>query len=88
MYDIVTGDESWIYQFDPETKRQLSAWIFLREHPPQKFKRSRSIGKKMVASCFGKTGHVAAIPLDDHRTLNADWYVNQCIPKVLDAWRE
>ena len=86
VYDIVTSVESWIYQFDPETKRQLSVWIFLREHPPQKFKRSRSVGKKMVASFFGKSGHVATIPLDDRRTLNVDWYVNQCIPKVLDAW--
>eukprot|EP00795_Rhopilema_esculentum_P010561 gene10560-biopygen13084 len=72
VYDIVTGDESWIYQFDPETKRQSSVWIFPGEHPPQKFKRSRSVGKKMVASFFGKTGHVATIPLDDRRTVNTD----------------
>ena len=34
VYNIVTGDESWIYQFDPETKRQSSVWIFPHEHPP------------------------------------------------------
>ena len=39
VYDIVTGDESWIYQVDPETKRQSSVWIFPDEQPPQKFKR-------------------------------------------------
>ena len=43
VYDIVTGDESWIYQFDPETKRQSSVWIFPDEQPPQKFKRARSV---------------------------------------------
>ena len=26
--DIVTGDETWIYQFDPETKRQSSVCVF------------------------------------------------------------
>lgn len=87
VYDIVTGDESWIYQFDPESKRQSSVWIFPGENPPQKFQRSRSVGKKMVASFFSKTGHVATIQLDDRRTVNADWYVNHCIPQVLDAWR-
>ena len=88
VYDIVTGDESWIYQFEPETKRQSSVWIFPDEAPPQKFKRSRSVGKKMVASFFAKTGHVATVPLDDRRTVNADWYVNQCIPQVLDVWQQ
>eukprot|EP00794_Sanderia_malayensis_P014608 gene14608-16119_t len=87
VYDIVTGDESWIYQFDPETKRQSSVWIFPGENPAQKFWRSRSVGKKMVASFFSKTGHVATIKLEDRPTVNADWYVNHCIPQVLDAWR-
>ena len=88
VYDIVTGDESWIYQFDPETKRQASVWSFPGEHPQQKFKRSRSVGKKMIASFFGKTGHVETISLDDRCIGNADLYVNQCIPKLLDSWRE
>lgn len=25
-YNIVTGDESWIYHFDPKTKEQLRVW--------------------------------------------------------------
>ena len=25
---IVTGDESWIYQYDPETKQQSTVWLF------------------------------------------------------------
>ena len=71
----------------PETKRQSSVWIFPGENPPQKFQRSRSVGKKMVSSFFSKTGHVATFQLDDCRTVNRDWYVNHCIPQVLDAWR-
>ena len=87
VYDIVTGDESWIYQFDPETKRQSSIWIFPGENPPRKFRRSRSVGKRMVASFFSKTGHVATIQVEDRRTVNAKWYVNRCIPQVLYVWR-
>ncbi|XP_065070975.1 uncharacterized protein LOC135695728 [Rhopilema esculentum] len=87
VYDIVTGNESWINQFDPEIKRQSSNWIFPGENPPRKFRRSRSVGKKMVASVFSKTGHVATIQLEDRRTVNPDWYVNHCIPQVLQVWR-
>ena len=23
---VITGDETWVYQYDPETKRQISQW--------------------------------------------------------------
>ena len=36
VYDILTCDETWIYQYDPETKRQSSIWVFLGEDPPVK----------------------------------------------------
>ncbi|GBP04097.1 hypothetical protein EVAR_74835_1 [Eumeta japonica] len=30
VQDIVTGDESWIYCYDPETKRQSARWTASR----------------------------------------------------------
>lgn len=86
-WDIVSGDETWVYQFDPETKAQSAVWLFPGEPPPEKFKRSRSTGKKMVASFVTKTGPIATIPLEDRRTVTSDWYVHQCLPKVLHAAR-
>ena len=29
-----------------------------------------------------KFGHVATIPLEDRKTVTADWYVNHCLPKI------
>ena len=26
--EIITGDETWIYQYDPETKHQSLVWMF------------------------------------------------------------
>ena len=40
----------------------------------------------MVACFFAKFGHVATIPLEDIKTVTADWYVNHCLPKVFQAW--
>ena len=61
--DIITGDESWVYQYDPETKQQSALWVFPYENPPVKFKRNRSASKQMIACFFAKIGHVAAVPL-------------------------
>ena len=87
IFNIITGDESWIYQYDPETKRQSSVWIFPGENPPTKVKRSRSIGKKMICSFFCTSGHIATVPLEDQRTVTANWYVTKCLPKAFDALR-
>ena len=41
-----------------------------------------------MACFFEKFGHVATIPLEDRKTVTADWYVNCCLPKVFQAWRK
>ena len=48
---------------------------------------SRSTSKQMVASYLAKTGHITTIPLEERRTVTADWYVHQCLPQVLYAVR-
>ena len=40
----------------------------------------------MIACFFAKFSHVATIPLEDRKTVTADWYVNHCLPKVFQAW--
>jgi len=27
MSKIITGDESWMFEYDPETKRQIMQWV-------------------------------------------------------------
>ena len=86
VWDIVTGDVTWVYQYDPETKQQSAVWVSPDESPPVKFKRNRSASKQMIACFFAKFGHVATIPLEDTKTVTADLYVNHCLPKVFQAW--
>lgn len=85
VYDIITGDESWIYQYDPETKRQSTVWVFQNEATPTKVKRSRSAGKILIASYFSLTGFLVSIPLRDQRSINAEWYTTKCLPEVFSV---
>lgn len=79
---IVTGDETWIYNYDPETKEESTIWVFEDEKPPTKVVRSKSIGKRMVAIFFRRSGVLAAVPLVEQRTVNAQWYTETCLPVV------
>lgn len=88
VYDIVTGDESWIYAYEPESKQQSTVWVFQGEPNPTKVVRARSTSKQMVACFFGKTGHVLTVPLEQRRTVNSEWYTTICLPKVFGEIRK
>ena len=86
--EIITGDETWIYQCVPETKCHSSVWVFPNDDRPVKVKRAKSVGKKMVLTFFAAGGHVATIPLEHQRTVTAQWYTTVALPQVLQKLRE
>ncbi len=54
---IVTGDESWVWCYDPESKRESSQWIRRGIDPrPQKFRKARSTLKVMITVFFDRQG--------------------------------
>ena len=53
MNQIITEDETWIYQYDPETKQQSKQWLPRGSSGPIKFKSERSVGKVMATIFFG-----------------------------------
>lgn len=88
VYKIVTGDESWIYAYEPETKQQSTVWVFQDELNPTKVVRGRSTAKQMVACFFGRMGHVATVPLEQRKTVNSEWYTTICLPEVFGEIRK
>ena len=45
---VITGDETWVYQYDPETKRQNAQWKTANSPRPKKFRLSKSRVKTML----------------------------------------
>ena len=86
VWNTVTGNETFVHQFDPETEQQSSVWLFPGESPPVKLKRSRSFSKQTIAVFFAKSGHVASVPLKERKIINAEEYSIICLPKVSEAW--
>ncbi|GBP47866.1 hypothetical protein EVAR_43558_1 [Eumeta japonica] len=84
----ITGDETWIYCYDPKTKQQPTVWIYGDEPKPIKVARERSASKRMIASCFNKIGHVATVALENYHTVNGDWYTTICLPYAIDELRK
>jgi len=55
---IVTGDETWVYGYDMETKKQSSQWIFPGEPKPKKALQCRSNVEVLLIGFFDWQGVV------------------------------
>ena len=87
-WNIVSGDETWgVISLILRRRPSRQYGSFQETPPPLKFKRSRSTSKQMVALYIVKTGLITTIPLEERRTVTADWYVHQCLPQVQHAVR-
>ena len=82
---IITGDETWIYHYDPETKQQSRQWCEIGEGPLTKVRRTQYTKKQMYAIFFNTTGVKAIVPLETGKTINCTWYTESCLPSVIKA---
>ncbi|UYV68001.1 hypothetical protein LAZ67_5002755 [Cordylochernes scorpioides] len=75
MQKIITGNETWVYQYDPETKRQSSQWIERGEPKPKKARFTKYKVKSLLVTFFYINGlvHHEFIPFG--RTINQEVYL-------------
>ena len=72
---LVTCDESWIYCYDPETKRQSSQWKHARSPRPKKARQSKSTHKLLMIPFFDSTGMIYMHRVPTGQTVNKEYYV-------------
>lgn len=53
---IVTGDETWVHHYEPESKQDSMQWHRKGAAPPKKFKVSQSAGKLMATVFWDSEG--------------------------------
>ena len=74
---LVTCVESWIYCFDPETKRQSSQWNHAGSPRPKKARQSKSTHKLlMIPFFFDSTGMIYMHWVPTGQTVNKESYVD------------
>ena len=72
---LVTCDESWIYCYDPETKRQSSQWKHTGSPRPKKARQSKSTHKLLMVPLFDSPGMIYRHWLPTGQTVNKEYYV-------------
>ena len=54
VYEIVAGDELWIYTYEPESKQHSTVGVFQDEPNPTKDARTRNTSKQIIVCFFRK----------------------------------
>ncbi|CAH2096444.1 unnamed protein product [Euphydryas editha] len=76
MKRIITGDESWIYAYDPETDDQSAEYRAKGEPRPKKPRQSKSKIKVMLTVFFDHRGVVHSEFLPTGQTVNKEYYLS------------
>jgi len=73
MGQIITGDETWVYGYDPETKHQSSQWKSADSLRPKKARRVQS--EVMLIVFFDMEGIVHYEYVPQGQTVNQQFYL-------------
>ena len=76
LKNIVTGDESWVYGYDPETKQQLSQWKGPTSPRTKKRRQVRSKTKVVLLALFlimRVSYTMSTLPTGKQLTRNSTW---------------
>ena len=79
---VVTGDETWVYHYTPESKRSSMEWVEKGGRPPKKCKTVFSACKVLATVFWDHKGILLIDFLEKGQTVNAAYYC-----EVLDRLR-
>ncbi len=83
LCDIITGDESWIYYRRIGHKQSNASWVGEGEPPRTVVIRNRYEPKSMITVFFKSTGPVLVDCMDAGKTIDAKYYIKNCLKPAL-----
>lgn len=84
---LVTGDETWVHHFDPESKHESMQWLQKGGDAPLKARRQASAGKIMMTVFWDARGPILIDFLPHKETVTGVYYAG-LMTQLRDAVRE
>lgn len=84
LHEVVTGDETSIYQFSTQTKKQPSVRCLKMKNLQHKSSSGGTLAKNGGHIFFhSKSDHIVSILSEEQKTVTSNWYTEICLPKVI-----
>ena len=85
---IITGDETWIYHRQIGRKSSNATWVGENESPRTIVRRNRSKPKTLFFFFFKSTGPLLIHKVDKGKTIDHDYYIDNCLTPVINEIRK
>ena len=73
---LVTGDETWLHHWDPDTKKESMQWKHPGSPPPKKFRTQPSASKVMATVFWDSKGIILIDYKPAGTSITGEYYAN------------
>ena len=84
---IVTGDETWLYFYEPDNKLNNKMWVGENNECPMVARRSRSARRVMYALLFDSDGIVARVSVPENCSVTGIFYRDFVLSAVVNHYQ-
>ena len=84
--EIVTGDETWIYHFQPDSKAKNKVWVSSEGDRPVIARRCKTSNRMLYAIFFDLKGPVLQIPVQKGSPVYGKFYRESVFTQLVDFY--
>ena len=88
LEEIVTGDETWIYHFQPDSKAKNEVWVSSEGDRPVIARRCKTSNRMLYAIFFDSIGPVLQIPVSKGSSVTGKFYRESVLTQLVDFYQK
>ena len=88
LEEIVTGDETWIYHFQPDSKAENKVWVSSEGDRPVIVRRCKTSNHMLYAIFFDSKGPVLQIPVPKGSSVTGKFYRESILTQLVDFYQK
>ena len=88
LEEIVTGDETWIYHFQPDSKAKNKVWVSSESDRPVIARCCKTSNRMLYAIFFDSKGPVLQIPVPKESSVTGKFYRESVLTQLVDFYQK
>ena len=88
LEEIVIGDETWIYHFQPHSKAKNKVWVSSEGDRPVIAHRCKTSNRMLYAIFFNSKGPVLQIPVPKGSSVTGKFYTESVLTQLVDFFQK
>ena len=88
MEEIVTDDETWIYNFQPDSKAKNKVWVSSEGNRPVIARSCKTSNCMLYAIFFDSKGPVLQIPVPKGSSVTGRFYIESVLAQLVDFYQK